>query len=323
MTAISRLSWTGIAREATAGTAIATPTLYVPTKSKFQQKTKYVYLDEERHTRDGNNRRVGTVRMASGSLQGAVYLDTIPYLLLGFMGAVTSTQPDVVNAPTAYSHALALADVPPAMTLFKGYDHSGYYFTYSVVNKLKFKWAADGKVFEYDAGTESQYGQKISGGSFSAMTPSYTTDTAFGGYSPTIKIDNVQTSLVEEMEIDLEQKTTLFYTSRGNRAFYKVDYGERIAKATFTARFDDAAFMDDFDAEDDHALNVKFTGNNFYTAIDEEVVLDFPIFGYDDMEVDTSKDGILVKAACTMRPGTTKDSLFTATVVNTIASYAS
>jgi hypothetical protein len=323
MSAISKLAWTGVARESVSGTGISTPTKYIPVKSKFQHKTKYVYLDEERNTRDGNNRRIGTVRASSGTLQGAVYLDTIPYLLLGFMGAVTSTQPDAVNAPTAYSHALSLADTPPSLTLFKGYDHTGYTYVYSVVNKLKLKWSADGKVLEHDTNVESQYGTKISGGSFSGMTPTYGTDTAFGGYSPTIKIDTVATNLIEEMEIELDQKITLFYTSRGNRAFYKVDFGERTAKVNFTARFDDATFMDAFDAEADHALNVKFTGNNFYTAIDEAIILNFPIVGYDEMEVDTSKDGILVKCKATPRPGTTKNSLFTATVVNTVSSYAS
>lgn len=322
-TAISKLSWTGVAREASAGSAAATPTIYVPTKSKFQQKTKYVYLNEERATRDGNNRRVGTVRMASGSLQGSVYLESIPYFLLGFMGAVTSTQPDAGGAPTAYQHALALADVPPALTLFKGYDHHGYYFAYSVVNKLKLKWAADGKVLEYDAASESQYGVKIGAG-YATMTPDYTKEgTAFGGYAPTIKIDTVASDIIEEVELDLEQKTTLFYTSRGNRAFYKVDFGERTGKLTFSARFDDVTFADAFDAEADHAFNVKFSGNSLGGSVTEEFSLDFPIIGYDDMEVDTSKDGIMVKASATARPGSTKNSLFTAKVINSTSSYAS
>jgi hypothetical protein len=323
MTNIAKLAFTALAREAAAGTAETTIDMYVPvTKSTWSRKTKYVYSSEERGTRDGNNQRVGTVRMSSGDIGGELYINSIPYILLGFMGGIASTQPDNVNAATAYSHALTLADTPPSFTFIKGYDHTGYSFAYAVVAKVKIKFDANAKLLEWEANVESQYGTKIAGGTFSGYTPTYADVDAFAGYAPTISIDSVASDVVESMEIDLEQKISLSYTARGNRGFYKVDFGERTAQISFQARFDDSTFADDFDAEADHELEVEFDGANLGGAIVEKVYFDFPIVGYDEMDVDSSKEASTVKAKATARPGTTKNSLFTATVVNEVASYA-
>lgn len=324
MTNISKLAWTGVAREASPGSAATTPTLYIPVKkSTWTRKTKIVYQSEERATRDGNNRRVPTVRMTNGELSGDIYINTIPYILLGFMGGVTSTQPDNINAASAYSHALSLADVPPGLTFFKGLDHTGLSMAYSAVSKLKIKFDANAKLLEFDASIESQYGTKITGGTFTAMVPTYGDVQAFAGYAPTVKIDTVASDVVENMEIDLEQKIELSYTARGNRGFYKIDYGERTAKINMQARFDDFSFEDAFDAEADHALNIEFDGANLGGAVVEKFVLDFPIFGYDEVDIDQSKPAQSAKIKATARPGSTKNSLFTATVVNEVASYAS
>lgn len=324
MTNISKLAWTGVARESAPGTAASTPTMYIPVKkSTWERKTKMVYMSEERATRDGNNRRKATVRMTNGELAGEVYLQTIPYILLGFMGGVASTQPDSTNAPTAYSHALTLADVPPGLTFFKGLDHTGQSMAYSAISKLKIKFDANAKTLEWESSVESQYGTDITGGTFTAMVPTYADDEAFAGYAPVIKIDTVEFDLIENMEIDLEQKIELSYTARGNRGFYKIDYGERTAKINFQARFDDFTLETDFDAEDDHALTVEFDGVNLGGVITEKFYLSFPIIAYDEVQIDQSKPAQSAKVKATARPGSTKNSLFTATVVNTTAAYTS
>lgn len=325
MSNISKLVWTGVAVESPAGTAAATPTIYVPCTSKFQNKTKYVYSKEERGTRDGNNVRTGTTRMATGSIDGDVYLGSIPYFLYAFMGGITSTQPDNTNAPTAYQHALALADTPPALTLFKGYDHDGFYWAYSVVDKMKFKFSADGKLLEHSTSLQSQYKQPVAGPAYTTMNaPVYLADdyNAFAGYAPVLTVGASQANDIEEVEVDLEQKVTLYFSARGNRGFYKVDYGERTAKVSFTARFDDVTWTDKETNDTREVFDITFTGANLGGTISEEFKLHFPIIAYDEMDVDTSKEAILVKAKATAIPGTSKNSLFTATVINTVASYA-
>lgn len=328
MSNISKLTWTAVATEAAPGTAEAAPTMYIPCTSKFQNKTKYVYSNEERGTRDTNNVRTGTTRMSTGSLQGDVYLASIGYPLLSFMGTDTPTQPDVTNAPTAHQHAFSLADTGKAMTFFKGYDHSGYFWAYSVVDKLKFKFSADGKLLEWEGSTQSQYKEKVAGGAYTAMNaPTYHADdyAALAGYAPTLTVGISQSQDIEEMEIELSQKVTLYYSSRGNRGFYKVDYGDREAHISFTARFEDTSWDDKEVNDTREALNIQFQGALIGTAPSTthyEFSLNFPIIAYDEIEVDTSGEAIKVKAKCTAMPGTTKNSLFTGKVINTVTSYA-
>ena len=49
----------------------------------------------------------------------------------------------------------------------------------------------------------------------------------------------------------------------------------------------------------------------------------FRIGAFDDQEFDTSKDSVMVKFNGTAMPGTTANSTFSATVQNTVSSYAS
>lgn len=319
--AISKKSWLGVATEATPGTARTNPTKYHPCKSKFSNKTKYVYLDEERGTRDANYGRVPTVQHATFSATGPYYNDTSPYFLYAFMGADTPSQPNASTDPTVWLHDLACADVPPTLDLFRGYDVAQYNFAYVVVEKVTFKWTADGKLLEMDADGQSQYGTKAA----SVGTPSYSGLLPFSGYMPTIQLNGTSSSDVEEVTITLTQKITLFYPSNGQQQFATAYFGERKAEVSFTARFDSDTplynhFFQGAGATTDH-LNVAFVGPLISGTYNESLTLDFPIVGWDDMDLDTSKDNVQIKGKGTPMPGTTANSLFTATVQNTIASY--
>jgi hypothetical protein len=77
--AISKKAWTGIAREATPGTAVMTPSKYIPTKTTFKGGKKREYLNEERGTRDGNYGVVDSVRQSTIDMKGPYYNDVHPY----------------------------------------------------------------------------------------------------------------------------------------------------------------------------------------------------------------------------------------------------
>lgn len=414
---VSKKAWSGVAVESPSGTAATTPTVYVPCKTKITNKTKYVYVTENRGARDANNKRLGTVRMAQQDVSGSWYNDTWPYFLLGFMGSDTPTQPDVTNNPTVWSHAMALVDTPPSLTHFKGYDIQGYYFAYSVVEKLKLTFAADGKLLDGNVTLQSQYGQKIASGSFSGMVPTYSNVNLFAGYKPTISLDSVASNAVEDMTLEFDTKLTLFYAVNGLRSFVKPYFGDRSAKLSFTASFDDTSMVDKFDADTDQHVAVSFVGDHLanqqtvaipvgssagtftltykgqttapivYNATNTAVqtalralstigtnctvrggpgpgtawvvtftgalaqdptlltgvgtgltpsgavtvtdsslyaslAFDFPIVGWDSMDLETTKDYIQVKGAGIARPGAALNSTFTATVQNLVASYA-
>ena len=99
--------------------------------------------------------------------------------------------------PTVWLHSFTLADTPPSLTLFKYYDAAAYYFAYSVVEKVVFKFTADGKLLEADFDTQDQYGIKVS----SPPTPSFSGLLPFAGYLPTVQIDAASSNDIEEMQI--------------------------------------------------------------------------------------------------------------------------
>lgn len=327
---ISKKSWTGLAIESPAGTAASTPTVYHPCKTKAQQKKKYVYLTEDRGARDANTKRKASVRSGVVDVSGSFYLDTSPYLLYAFMGGKSTTTPDSTNAPTARKHDLTLVDNPPALTIFKGYDVAGYYFAFGACSKYKLKFSADGKLLEEEASFETRYGQPISGASFSAMTPTYSDDalpglgSLFSGYTPTLKFSGTAADYVESMEVELKQKITLFYAINGSQDQVRVYYGDREANISFEASFDDTTLYDKFDQDQDDSLAIDFVGRKIGDApstINEKLSLNFPIVGYDDMEMDTSKEYIQIKAKATARPGTTLNSMMTASVTNAVSTW--
>lgn len=318
---LSKKQWLGVATEATPNTPRANPTLYHPCKSTFTNKTKMVYLDEERGTRDGNYGRVSTVQQGGGSISGPWYNDTSPYFLIGFMGQDTATQPNSVSDPTVWLHTLALTDNVPTLDCWKSYDAATYLFVYSVVEKVTIKFTADGKLLEADFSTVSQYGTKDT----SPPTPTFSGLLPFAGYTPAIQLDTVANGDIEEMTLTFQQKTTMFYTANGSRQFSKIYLGERTAKLEGTVRFDTDTFYNYFLTGQDtfHHWNVAFTGPLIAGTYSQMVTFDFPIVAFDDMTFETSKDNITTKFNATAMPGTTANSLFTATVQNTISSYAS
>ena len=319
--AISKKSWLGVAKETTPGTAAATPTSvgWIPAKSLLIPKTKYEYLDEERGTRDANYGRVATTQMSTLTAKGPWYNDSWGYFLLAFMGADTPTQPNAGTAPTVWSHAMALADIPPALTSFKSYDAVTYKAAYTVVEKLQFKFTAEGKLLDADATFKGQFATKVS----SPPTPAFATTLPFAGYSPTITLSSGATSDIEEMTITLEQKIRLFYPANGVQQFAAAYFGERKVSFDFLARFDNDTLYNKFfsNSGSDDSLSIVFQGQNIASTYNQSMTLNFPIVGYDEADHELGKDNVMMKVKGYARPGATANSLMTAILQNTVSAY--
>lgn len=232
--AISKKTWLGVAKESTPGTAIVTPTLYVPTKSTLKQMVKREYLDEERGDRNADYDGITTTRWTDWDMKGPFYPDSMVYFLMAALGGDTVTQPNAAAAPTVYKHTIGLADIPPALTLHKSYASQFYYAPYSCVEKFSFKIGGPEKLMEFDASGKAIWAT-ING---SPPTPSFTQVQPFSGYAPTLKLFNAQTSDISEITINFEQKVTLWFPLNGVQDWITAYYGERKVHLDFTARFD-------------------------------------------------------------------------------------
>lgn len=293
---ISKKSFMGVAREAVSGTAATTPTLYVPTKSTTKAKRKIDYLDEERGDRNGDYDAVDTIRWGEWDAKGSWYNDTSVYFLLAALGGLTSAQPAVSTDPTVWKHTLSLTDIPPSLTLFKNYDAALYYHPYSVVEKFSFKFTADGKLLEFDVNGKSIWPTKYTG---STLTPSFSSVKPFGGYSPTITLNGATSNDVNEMQVDFEQKITLWNAANGSQDWLVAYYGERKAHVSFTARFDDDTLYNLYRNSTNDSVTIDFQGALISSTYNQELNIQVPVIHYDDMEHDLGKDNVMIKAKAT------------------------
>lgn len=296
MVALSKRTWLGIAREATPGTAITTPTRYLPCKSTVKGTIKNVILDEERGTRDAAYGHVQTTREGAIDIKGSFYPDSFGYLLLGAVGAVTSTQPDSTGNPLVYKHAFALADIPPSFTILKNYDAKAYYLPYSVVEKLSIKFSSEGKLMEMDSSLKSLFPQVLG---TALPAPSFSTVNPLIGYAPTLTLGGVTTTDIEEVSIDFDQKITLWYPISGSQDWVTAYFGERSLKVDFTARFDTTTIYDRFRNHTQDSLSIDVKGDVISNTYSQEFSLQIPYLYYDSAEHDTGKDNVLIKAKAT------------------------
>src|SRR5260221_4321941 len=152
---LSKKAALGVAREATSGTAMTAPTVWVPQKSVLKFQKKREYLDDERNSRYANYDVVDGTREGMLDPKGAWYNDTSVYFLIAGLGAVSSAQPAVSTDPTVWKHTLSLADTPPSLTTFKKYDGQIYYMPYTIVEKWSLKWTAESKLLESDVSSRA------------------------------------------------------------------------------------------------------------------------------------------------------------------------
>ena len=229
---ISKKTWTGVAKEATPGTAITPPTRYIPTKTVFKGGKKREFLNEERGDRNANYGVVDSVRQSSVEMKGPWYNDACPPILWAGMGLPSTASP----IATVFKHTFQLQDVPPSYTIARSLDSVAYYVPYGVLEKFGLSFVADGKLLEFSGNFLGLFAQVYT----SPPAPSYSTLLPFAGYAPTISTSAGVSSDIIEMNIDFEQKITLWYPANGTQDFITVYFGERKFTFGFTARFDNA-----------------------------------------------------------------------------------
>lgn len=314
--AITRKSWCGIGTETTAGTALATPTLFVPCKSTVKFKQDEETPDEERDSVDETFDVIQTTRHGEADPKGNWYMDTSPEFLYLWFGGETLTQPDAGGAPTAWKHAFNLSDLPKTATFFKSYHNLVYYMAYSMVEKWTLKFSAEKKLLEFESSLKGLFPVKYTG---APITPTFSTVKSVGGYAPTLTLGGAATTDISELTIAGERKLSMWYAPSGSQDFVRIDVGGRKVTCDFTARFDTDTVFQRFLAGTDDALVLDVLGSLIGGTTHQELNMTLPVVHYDDMEQDTGKDNVLIKAKGVAR--STASGLITAYAVNTITSY--
>lgn len=316
--AISKKSYLILARETTPGTAVLTGNklFSVPSKSMIKAVKKREYPQEERGDRNAQYTAIDTTREADIDIKGNWYNDVDGLLLYAYFGADAVSQPNASSVPSAYLHTFTFADIPPSLTVHKSFDAKAYYSAYAVLEKLTLKFTAQGKLFERDATLKGLWPTLNA----SPPTPAFSTVNPMAGFAPIITLGGSTTTDIDEFQIEMSQKCTLWYPCNGVPDFSAVYFGERSMKIDFSARFDNDTVYQRYKQGQNDSFSFSIAGDLIGGTLYQQLTMTFPTVGYDSMEHDLGKDNVMIKAKGTILP--TNGSLTSlCTVQNTIASY--
>ena len=314
--AISKKTYLVLGKESTPGTAnTATNLKSVPCKSNIKAVKKREYPQEERGDRNAQYLGMDSTREADIDIKGAWYNDSMALLLLGYFGTDTASQPNAGTAPTCYDHTLTFADVPPSLTVHKNYDAKAYYSAYACVEKLTLKFTAEGKLIECDSTLKGLW-PVINA---TPPTATFSTLNPFVGYAPTITLASGSTTDINEFDVEMTQKLTLWYPISGSQDFATIYFGERAMKVGFTARFDNDTLYQKFKTNTADSFQFVVQGDNIASTYYNQLTMAMGTIEYDSMEHDLGKDNVLIKAKATVIP--TSGVLSSCIVRNTVASY--
>ena len=227
-------SYVGIAKETTKGTAVTTPTAYIPVLAnsvKPQDVFTPLYDEGLRGSLVKNYAYLQGRVHSTFDFGGAVFADTVIYPLAGVLGE------DVVSGSAPYVHTLALknsatsgADAQPsAYTLLDFYGAGVRSWAGHQFSDFSLKWNADG-LLEYDAKSTGWQSATAS-----TPTPSFSTVLPSVVWTGTVSVAGTTISTNTDGNIDLKRPVTPVYGISNVQTPYQVFLGalEVTGKATF------------------------------------------------------------------------------------------
>jgi len=227
-------SYIGIAKETTKGTAVTTPTAYIPViANTVKPQDIYTPLYDEglRGSLVKNYQYIQGRVHSTFDFGGQVFADTIIYPLAGVLGE------DVVTGSAPYVHTLALKNTtatasdpqPSAYTILDYYGANVRTWTGHQFSDFSLKWSADG-MLEYDAKSTGWQSATAS-----TPTPSFSTVVPTAVWYGTVSVAGTNISNSTDGNIDLKRPVTPIYGISNVQTPYQVFLGalEVSGKATF------------------------------------------------------------------------------------------
>lgn len=200
------LTWHGIAKEATWGTAV-NPTFYVPFKDvKPEDSISYIKDQGIRGALATTYNVLGGVESSSLEIDGEVFPDSIGLLLLSMLGS------DAVTGTGPYTHTFKLARTaqPPSLT-HSYYDGTSMrQFAGSIGEEFNLKWA-DNAALEYTYKSQGKASAVAA-----TATPTLTTTQPFVGWIFSVTLGG--TANVNLVGFDFTIKRKLYVQHSANNS---------------------------------------------------------------------------------------------------------
>lgn len=294
----SNLSFLGIAKEATPGTAVA-PTDFIPVTGPAG-KDALTMLDDKglRGAMVDVYDEIAGPLSSTFEFGGDVFPDTVGWPLAAILGDVTTT-PGVSGAPNVHvMAALNSGDGQPRSYTFTDY-YSVAARTYAGAkfSEVDFKFAGT-DMFTWTAKTTA-YGSAPTTkptASFSAIPP-------LAGWVGTVKIGGAAVSTVLDGEIDIKRDVSVLNAVNGSQDPTSIWCGAVSVSGKLTVIMENEDYLDAYLANTSTSLEVDYSAG----ADDTAVGVNFKMSGvkYSAAEIDRSNDYVTVGISFTAFANTT------------------
>lgn len=217
----SNLQWLGIAKETTYGTAIATPTTWIPVVGpKWTPNQANIIDDALRGNMAADQGMVAGVRFDEVTYSTYAYLSSLFYHMVGILG-----YPDAVAGTTApYTHTTALQNAtdgqPVSYTLFHFNGAECWQIPGCKIPSLDIEWKPEALV-KLTPTWRGLPGVKIA-------TPSNTppSDAPMPGWNTAVSIATVATSIHTSLKLSLKRNdANAIFTTSGSQSPYEIFLG--------------------------------------------------------------------------------------------------
>lgn len=233
-------SYLGIAKETTRGTAVVTPTDYIPVLASKMKPVDLVGALYDEGLRGSMVKNYGYIPGRTHStfdFGGPVFADTIGYSIGGILGEVVTT-----GASAPYSHVVSLennagvaADAQPtSFTLVDFYGAAVRAYAGIMVHDFSLKFTSEG-LLDYDAKSTGW-----ASATTSAPTPTFSTILPTPVWQATVTIGGTQVSYAVDGNIDMKRPVTPIFGISNTQNPYQVFLGalEVTGKITFIMEAD-------------------------------------------------------------------------------------
>lgn len=247
----SNLSFIGIAKEATPGTAVAASSFLPVSTLKPQINVAYLPDTGLRGSQAKTFDLRPGVSYATFDFDGAVYADVLGWIATGVLGDVATT-----GASAPYTHAVSLGNAgqPPSYTLS---DYNGFntrQFAGAKFSELQLKFAGNG-LLEYSA--------KATAASFASTTkpaPSWATAPAAAAWLGVATIGGAASSLIVSGDLDIKRTVAPIDTVDGSASPYSIFAGGDLeCSGSFIAVYEDDSLITPYTAGTTTSLDFSWT----------------------------------------------------------------
>jgi hypothetical protein len=221
------LTWLGVAKEATYGTAVS-PTFFPPFKDvKPEDVIDYIKDQGIRGAMALTYNVISGIQRSTMDISTEAYPDSLGLFLLAILGSDT-----VTGATSPYSHAFKLSRTaqPPSLT-HSYYDGTAIrQFAGHIVEEVSLKWASNALL---EVSVKSQ--GKVSTILGSALTPTSTATTPFAGWQFTGTLGGTANLNLIGFDISLKRKLYVQHAANNSQNPTSIIAGglEVTGKATF------------------------------------------------------------------------------------------